>query len=90
MRWVGESEHTYSEYELSSGRRFYANGGILGLGPGDDETVSEGYDGDVEDPDGGVRFGNGLEGRFTPDEKREIAEEMMRRWAKWGGMQDAH
>ncbi len=57
---------------LGTGRRFYANRGIIGLGP--DGGVSEGLDGGVDTD------------KFTPDERRELAEMMIARWRKFGGI----
>jgi hypothetical protein len=72
---------------LGSGREVYANCGILGLpwepDPRDPrETLFQGYDGgayiadaDMDDPG------------FTPAERREIADHMVRRWREWGGIE---
>ena len=68
-------------YVLSSGRMFYANNGILGLGP--DGRLSEGYDGMMEHEDGSVIGNFGPEFRFTTEERAEIADEMIRRWTAW-------
>lgn len=64
-------------YELSSGRRFYANSGLLSVGPGDD-GLSEGYDGHVDEHDDDY---NPLP--FTPGERREIAEYVIALWRGW-------
>ncbi len=60
-------------YTLSSGRRVYANHGIFGLGHDgagiDGALLTEGYDGPVFDADD-----------WTPDERAEVADEMIRRW----------
>ena len=63
----------WTGYRLTSGKTFYANGGILGLGPDPDEFLSEGYDGGVSG-----------EKDFTRDERREIASFMIMRWHEWG------
>lgn len=70
-------------YELSTGRRIYANRGILGLDPdpGDcpaDSRLTHGYDDEVS------------EGKteLTPAERREIAEYQIKRWAEWAGLAD--
>lgn len=55
---------------LGSGRKFYANNGIIGLDP--DGGIYGGYDGGFGD------------GNFTADEKRELAEMMIMRWRRWG------
>ena len=63
------------KYELSTGRQFYANRGILGLGtrPGsDDWSVFEGYDGGV-DVDG-----------WNPAEYQELADHMIEQWRIFG------
>lgn len=67
-----------NEYVLDSGRRFYAHGGVLGLGNGavvDDDELLEGWDGHVTE----------YSHPFTPEERREIAAEMIRRWEAWAG-----
>ena len=86
--------HEESNYcVLSSGRRFYTNGGILGLGPEPDALVSEGYDGDVEVTIDHERGTTGVSGwydanddmvGFTREERHAIAQEMIRRWRAWG------
>ena len=80
------------EYTLASGRVLYANLGIFGLGPTDGTPnamttggLYNGYDGvyyegdpsDTADSDGRTRA-------LTPDERREIAVEMIARWRAWG------
>ncbi len=62
-------------FALPSGRTFYANQGIIGIDPGG--SISQGYDGGLE-PSG--------EGDFTPDERRQLAEMMIERWRKFGGL----
>lgn len=57
---------TRYEYTLSTGRRVYANNGILGIGP--DGGIYEGYDSCVLDDD------------FTDDERAEIADYMIELW----------
>lgn len=59
---------------LGSGRAFYANRGIIGLDS--DGNAFGGYDGG---------FGPDV-GDFTVDERREIAEMMIARWRKFGGI----
>ncbi len=59
-----------NEYVLvCSGRRFAANLGILGIGDNADH-INGGYD-------------NSIRLEFSPAEKAEIAEEMIKRWAAW-------
>lgn len=62
------------EYVLSTGRKFYANCGIIGISPKNDD-VSEGYDGDV--------YVDWFENPWTIAEKVELAEFMIDRWEKW-------
>ena len=62
-------------WTLSSGRRFYANGGIVGIAA--DGEASTGYDGGME-----------LEGDwppppFTAEERQEIAAHAISLWTKW-------
>jgi hypothetical protein len=67
-----ERQNTYT---LSTGRRVYANRGILGITP-DAEHLSEGYD-------GGVTIACEWDEDFvpwTPEERAEVADEMIRRW----------
>ncbi len=65
----------YSEiddtYRLGSGRRFYANGGIIGLGPNEGANCCEGYDGGLHTED------------WTQDEREELANYMMNLWLEW-------
>ena len=56
--------------ELSSGKRLFANRGILGISPAGE--ISEGYDGGVYD-------------EFTPEERAELAEYMIGLWRQWAG-----
>lgn len=66
-------------FVMDSGRRFYANNGILGIGVYLDEcddyrsiiTVSGGYDGGVNTRD------------FTPAERQELAEYVTDLWRKF-------
>ncbi len=67
MKWHRADD----EYELSTGKRIYANRGILGLGVSAD-GLSEGYDGSV-----------GTKADFTDAERREMADEMIARWEAW-------
>lgn len=66
MKWDEKNQ----EYIFNSGRKVYANHGIIGLGLDDD--VSEGYDGS---------FGPSY--LFTAAERREIAAYMIERWRRW-------
>jgi hypothetical protein len=62
------------DYVQVGGRPFYANRGIIGLDP--DGNAFGGYDGG---------FGPDV-GEFTADERRELAEMMIARWRKFGGL----
>lgn len=87
LRKGTKMQYKNNEYTLSTGKKFYANNGILGLNP-DGTEFYEGYDGDVETPwtepldcddDDDPRIGN----IFTPEERKEIADEMIKRWEQW-------
>lgn len=64
-------------YKLSTGKTFYANCGILGVGESLREvrtiSISEGYDGGIEAED------------FTPEERKEIADYAIKLWGEWAG-----
>ncbi len=70
-----------NDYVLSTGRRFYAHCGILGLSGRHPEDLYNGYDGVVwtEDPDGQPED----RPSFTMAERLEIAEHMIGLWRKW-------
>ena len=55
----------------TTGRTFYANNNILGIDG--DGNVSQGCDGSVS-----------IIGDFTSEEREEIANDMIMRWARWG------
>jgi hypothetical protein len=57
---------------LATGKRLYANLGIVGLSP--DGYAYGGYDGDLDDGD------------LSPEERREIATMMIARWREYGGI----
>ena len=59
--------------KFKSGREIYAHMEIFGITP-ELDMVTCGYDHDIE------RDG---ENPLTPDERRELAEEMISRWRKW-------
>lgn len=64
---------------LSSGRRFYAYSGMLSIAvDGDDDWIGYGHDGVFQE-----RID---EEPFSADERKEIAEHMIARWKKWGGI----
>ena len=75
---------------LSSGRKFYAYAGILGLGELDKPghwTLTYGYDGRVDFPEQAEEWQEEADEKpFTPEERREIAEAMIARWREWGGL----
>lgn len=73
MEWNEKPNH----YRLTSGREIYANRGILGLGLASDDTLYEGYDGHITDAD------EYDDGRLTPAERRQIADQMIARWQAW-------
>jgi hypothetical protein len=78
-----EQEETYT---LASGRRIYASGGVLGLAPADTMNVRRaevygGYDGSCLPLNDDDPYDDHHD--LTPDERREIAAEMIHRWFKW-------
>ncbi len=64
---------------FSSGRKIYANGLIVGIGPGPEFDLHEGYDGGVEWP---PTFPED-EDVLTTDDMRELADMMIDRWQKF-------
>jgi dUTPase len=66
-----------SYFTLASGRRFYANAGILGIDS--DGYLTEGYDGNVEN----TMMGDLDDHPFTAEERQEIGEYMVARWKEW-------
>lgn len=77
MKWNPDSR----ELVLSSGRRFPANDGILGIGPNADDGPAEGYDRRINLWDESI----GDDRPFSAEEKREIAAAMVARWIAWAG-----
>ena len=76
MRWIEEDD----EYELASGRRIYANRGLLsigrlGLGESGKWYIAEGYDGVVDMP--------GETTALTAEDRQEMADHMIARWAAY-------
>lgn len=63
----------------STGREFYANGGIIGLGPYAELSLAEGYDGGF----GPGRPESERHSEFTHSEVKEIHKEMVARWSEW-------
>lgn len=74
-------------YTLSSGRRFYANCGYIGLGPdGAGDSLPEGHDGAIElrrdwDPEFEP---------WTAAERAELADAMIERWQAFKGQPVVH
>lgn len=68
--------HT-SEYELSTGRKFYANNGLISIAY--DGTIAEGYDGEIR-IEGSYHDGVNLSDAWTPAEKVELADYMIGLW----------
>lgn len=69
------THNDHDHFTLSTGRKFYANNGIIGLSP-HNNGVSEGYDGAVYvDEDEG-------EG-WTTAERHELADYMISLWQQW-------
>ena len=64
-------------YVLPTGRRFYANCGIIGLSD-DDDAVTEGYDGGID-----VHSYADPEEAWTVKERRELGQFMIARWTAW-------
>ena len=64
------------EYELDSGRRFYANRGIIGIDT-DGTTLSYGYDGYIDGT--GLCAGD----EWTSEERKELVLFMVKQWLDW-------
>ena len=64
--------------QLQSGRKFYANCGIVGIDA--DGQVSEGYDGGIPEA-----HGDALEDadNWSPEECCELADIMIERWQRY-------
>ena len=58
------------EWEMESGKRFYAFSGILGLRPGED-CIFYGHDGGLWETD------------LTPEELTEVARFMIKSWTEY-------
>lgn len=67
-----EPDYTVNDEIALSSRKFYANQNIVGID--DKGDVFEGYDGGLEYE------------RFTAEERRELAQLMIERWRKFGGL----
>lgn len=77
---------TKDGYKLTSGREFYAYNGMLSIGPEQPNECAYGYDGDVVEswlvgPDDPLR--DPVDEPFTPAERREIADFMIRLWQQF-------
>lgn len=77
-------EGARNEYQLTSGRTFYANRGIIGLREdcGVEGEFFGGFDDCVLIDGRNAEFypGDQQETRWTPEERAELADEMIRRW----------
>lgn len=62
--------------KLDSGRAIYANGGIVGIGPG---GIYGGYDQAIEDAHWPADDGE----RLTPDERRKLADMAIAMWEEY-------
>jgi hypothetical protein len=69
-------------YELSTGRQFYAHAGIIGIASDDAEPptgqLSHGWDGAID-----VKNDLYPEDDWTLDERREFGEFMIALWTEW-------
>ena len=75
MKQIGEHR-----YELSSGRRFYAFGGVIGLQLSRPSSGAfTGYDGSVGEGDERPDL------PWTPEERAELALQMIAAWEEWAG-----
>jgi len=66
----------------TTGRKFYANNGILGIGEEADH-LSEGYDGGFGPSTRWDDNWDESSSEYTHEEVNEIYEAMVARWAKW-------
>lgn len=66
---LADPEVDWDEYILSTGRKFYANNGIVGISP--DLRIYEGYDGGPDDKN------------WSPEERRELADFMIGLWQRY-------
>jgi hypothetical protein len=67
-------------FKLSTGRKFDANCGILGMSDG--LSVTEGYDGSVQESNTVKQYEEAPE-PFTLSERAEIAAYMIDLWRRW-------
>ena len=81
-------EPTDKGFKLSTGKEFYANLSILGLGPKreyeDRLGLTYGYDGGVSEDREPNEFAENAP--FTPAERREIADYMIALWQEWAAL----
>lgn len=71
------------EFELSSGRRFYAYGQILGLSPSADH-VSYGYDGSINMVNEWFEAGDAEDEKsWSAAERAELADYMIGLWTRF-------
>ena len=75
-------------YRLSTGREFYANGYVVGLGPdyldsnpGYSVTVPQGWDGSINIRE--AAWADDTSEDWTPDECAELADYMINLWQQW-------
>ena len=75
-------KYTGNGYEMSTGRKLYANRGLLSVMPDakNEPAVYDGYDGCIE---GTGRGDWEDEMPFTPEERREMADYVIAQWNKW-------
>lgn len=79
---------TKKGFRLSTGKEFYANRNILGLGPvGEYESrlsLTFGYDGGVSEDQEPNEYAENKP--FTPEERNEVAEYMIALWREWAAL----
>lgn len=76
-------------YELSSGRKFYANNGCIGIDPdstGNGDSVGEGADDSIRVR--GYDWESPSEFDWTVAERHELADFMIDLWTKWKQAQE--
>lgn len=74
---VKDPRYSTSEYELSTGRKFYANNGLISISYTGE--IAEGYDGDIR-LEGSYYDGVNLSQAWTDAEKVELANYMIGLW----------
>jgi len=73
-----ERENDGDGYVLSTGRRFYANRGLIGINP--EMEVSEGYDGHIHY--GPIFYPQEAPG-WSKEERAELADFMIALWSRF-------